>query len=171
MHNSNITHHLLNKISEKISVNELFEEFYQQSASIIDVKIFTITKFEENSTIASRIYTNIPESYPTFGTKPVTEDHWSEQVLNNRKSFISNSIEEIADVFPDYELIETLGCGSCINVPIIINDQVLATLNCLNTKDFYQETQIEKVKSLIHGATICYLYNELNNKRGINDGR
>ena len=48
----------------------------------------------------------------------LVEDRWSRR----REPFLANTIEAIAEVFPDHELIKSLGCASVVNVPIVFDD-------------------------------------------------
>ena len=42
---------------------------------------------------------------------------------------MANTKEDLAKIFFDHELIWSLGCGSVINLPIVIGGQVVGTLN------------------------------------------
>ena len=78
------------------------------------------------------MFTNMPGSYPVQGTKPMVEPPWTTMVLAEQKTFVANTIEDIAKVFFDHELIRSLGCESVINIPIAIAGKVLGTINCLH---------------------------------------
>ena len=76
--------------------------------------------FDAETGVAARFYSNMPEAYPVSGTKSVNTTDWSRQVLREHRTFVANDIEGIAAVFYDHELIQSLGCESVINVPIVI---------------------------------------------------
>jgi hypothetical protein len=57
---------------------------------------------------------------------------WFEVVHLRREMFVANTLAEIAQVFPDHQLIGSLGCGSVVNLPIVLGDQLVATMNILN---------------------------------------
>ena len=73
----------------------------------------------------------MPEAYPVFGTKEVEEGFWTGHVLDRHETFVANTIEDIAEVFDDHELIRSLGCEPVINVPVVVGGKILGTINCL----------------------------------------
>ena len=95
----------------------------------IGAKLFTIMEIDHNKGVARRSYTNMPDAYPATGEKPLRDDAWSELVQDRRQTFVANSIDEIAAVFDDYELIQSLGCESCLNLPIEVGGTGIGTLN------------------------------------------
>ena len=66
----------------------------------------------------------MPDDYPVSGEKTLQHNKWTETVLHRHETFVANSIEEIAEVFPDFELIRSLGCESCLNLPVVIGGRV-----------------------------------------------
>jgi GAF domain len=103
----------------------------------IGAKLFTVMEVDHTRGVAWRSYSNMPDAYPTKGEKPLMQNTWSDIVFGQHKTFVANSIQDIAAVFPDHELIQTLGCESCLNLPIIINGQLRGTLNCLHDAGHY----------------------------------
>ncbi len=71
----------------------------------LGVKLFTVMEIDRAKNVARRSYTNMPDAYPAQGEKPRMRNRWSETVEERQETFVANSIEEIAEVFPDYELI------------------------------------------------------------------
>ena len=67
----------------------------------------------------------MPIEYPVSGVKPIEKSTWTETVLDNHKSFVANNIDDIAEVFSDFKLIQSLGCESVCNLPIITDGKLL----------------------------------------------
>ncbi|MCV9999743.1 GAF domain-containing protein [Pararhizobium sp. YC-54] len=124
---------------------------------LVGVKLFTIMTSDTRGKLSERIYSNMPDVYPVSGTKPYNETHWSEITLNQKKTFVANTIEDIANVFDDHALIKSLGCESVINVPIVVGGDVIGTLNCLHDKDFYTKDRIEAAEALKLPGLVCML--------------
>jgi hypothetical protein len=95
-----------------------FDALYRLTQQVIGVKLFTLMSFDFQVGVSARFYSNMPEAYPVSGTKPVNETDWARQVLKERRIFVANDIEGIAEVFYDYELIQSLGCEAVINIPV-----------------------------------------------------
>ncbi len=127
---------------------------------IVGVKLFTIMTSDTREKLSERVYSNMPDAYPVSGTKPYNETHWSDIALTQKRIFVANSIEAIAEVFDDYELIQSLGCESVINVPIVVNGEVVGTLNCLDAAGHYTEERVKAAEALKLPGAICMLLHE-----------
>lgn len=123
----------------------------------IGAKLFTIMEIDHGKGVARRSYTNMPDAYPATGEKPLRDDSWSEQVRNKRQIFVANTIEEIAAVFGDYELIQSLGCESCLNLPIEVGGTVIGTLNCLHEAGHYTPEKVSAANSLKQSGALALL--------------
>lgn len=127
---------------------------------VVGVKLFTVMTSDTREKISERIYSNMPEAYPVSGTKPYNETHWSEIALTQKRTFVANTIEDIAKVFDDHELIRSLGCESVINVPIVVDGAVIGTLNCLDAAGHYTEERVQAAEALKLPGAICMLLHE-----------
>ena len=128
--------------------------------ALVGVKLFTIMTSDTTDKLSERIYSNMPEEYPVSGTKPYNETHWSEITLNQKKTFVANTIEDIAQVFDDHEQIKSLGCESVINVPITVGGEVVGTINCLHERDFYTPERVQAAEALKLPGAVCMLLHE-----------
>ena len=66
----------------------------------VGVKLFTIMTVDMKAGLARRAYTSDPQSYPASGTKPIHFDDWFDIVHKQRRSFVANTLADIAKVFP-----------------------------------------------------------------------
>ena len=139
--------------------NTVFETLFQLADSVIGAKLFTLTVIDKTRSEARRIYTNMPDAYPLQGTKPMVDDDWSRQVLVQHKTFVANSIQGISEVFSDYKLIQSLGCEATMNIPIVLADEVLGTLNCLHEAGHYSTKRIQRSEELKLPGALAFLLN------------
>ena len=123
----------------------------------IGAKLFTVTTVDLDKAEARRLYTSDAAAYPVSGAKPVTVDPWYELVIVGHKSFVANTLDEIAGHFPDHALIGSLGCGSVINLPVLLAGQVVATVNCLDVEQHYTAERVATAESLRVQALAAYL--------------
>jgi hypothetical protein len=124
----------------------------------VSAKLFTVMTVDMERLLAQRVYTNDPIAYPISGTKPITLDRWFDVVHRQQKMFVANTIAEIADVFPDYEKIRSLGCGSVVNLPVIIEGELAATINLLHQEHYYTPERVRLISSqLSKPAKLAYL--------------
>jgi hypothetical protein len=121
-------------------------------------KLFTVSMTDMAAGLVRRVYSNQPEAYPTSGTKPLhgNTGDWFETVFNRRQTFSANTIEGIARVFPDHALIASLGCGSVINLPIVLSGELVATVNLLDAAGRYTPDRVVAAEaSLALPARLC----------------
>lgn len=145
------------------------EATFEALAKLVDeqvgAKLFTTMVIDREKDVVRRNYTNMPDAYPVSGEKPLNKDRWSDLVEGQHQTFVANSIEEIADVFADWELIQSLGCESCMNVPVTIDGQVVGTLNCLHEAGHYTEDKVAAAEGLKLPGAVAFLLHE-NRKKG-----
>lgn len=115
---------------------------------VIGVRLFTVMERDAARGVSWRSYSNMPDAYPVTGEKPFHADRWTETVVNRGETFVANSVEEFADVFSDYELIRSLGCESCLNLPIVIGGELRGTLNCLHDAGHFTPERIAAAENL-----------------------
>lgn len=109
-------------------------------------RLFTIMCVDMQAMLASRAYTSDPHNYPGSGTKPVQMNSWFEVVHTQGRTFVANCLDDIAKVFPDHELIGSLGCESVVNLPIMVQGHLVATLNILHEADYYTPERVNRIE-------------------------
>ena len=75
---------------------------------------------------------------------------------DRQEIFVANSIKDISEVFPDHALIKSLGCESCMNVPIVVGGAVIGTLNCLDVAGHFTPERIAQAEVFKLPATIVF---------------
>ncbi len=118
--------------------------------------IFSCSTFDLAAGKSSRIYTNLPDVYPVSGLKDIIPNTWTAQVLDGKKAFVANSLDEIAKVFPDHPLIRSLGCGSVINMPVFLAGRFLGTVNVLHEAAYYTPARVAALHILRPAAMLAF---------------
>ena len=121
------------------------------------LKLCTFTTVEPVTHEGVRIYTNMPEAYPVSGRKPRADTYWSSWVIDDQKTFVANDIAAISEVFFDHELINSLGCASVINLPIVVAGQTIGTINCLDEAGHFTPERVAAAEELRLAGTACFL--------------
>jgi hypothetical protein len=129
------------------------------SSALDGHKLFTVMTVDMAAGLARRVYSSHPEQYPVTGTKPIHRDAWFEIVHGQRRSFVANTIADIAKVFPDFELIQSLGCASVINLPVVLQDELVATINLLHAEGHYTPQRVAELETglSLPGKICCAL--------------
>lgn len=135
----------------------IFKALERRVDETIGVKLFTLMEINYEERVVRRNYSNMPEAYPVSGEKPFHDNAWTEIVQNQHRTFVANSIDEIAAVFGDHELIQSLGCESCINIPVVIKGRVIGTLNCLHEAGHYTPDRVAASETLKEPGALAFL--------------
>ncbi|MDK1373942.1 MULTISPECIES: GAF domain-containing protein [unclassified Sinorhizobium] len=127
------------------------------SRKLIGAKLFTIMTVDMANELARRAYTSHPDEYPVYGTKPIHYDRWFDTVHKARETFVANTIADISTVFGDYETIAALGCGSVVNIPVVVGGELLGTVNCLDVEQHYTPERVALSKLIEMPAKLAFL--------------
>ena len=136
-------------IANAMGADEAFAALQALTEQTVGVKLFTFMTVDMQAEVARRAYTSDPVNYPTSGTKPIRYDSWFDIVHKERRYFVANTIADIAKVFPDYELIDSLGCQSVVNVPVVLGRELVGTVNMLDVEGHYTPERVELIKEII----------------------
>ncbi|OLP58885.1 hypothetical protein BJF93_22905 [Xaviernesmea oryzae] len=139
-----------------------FAAFAELVRAALGTRLLTASVFEiEGEKVTEgrsrRIYTDNAEAYPVGGFKPIPDNAWTDIVLRRQEVFSTLSIEEIAEVFFDWELIRSLGCESNVNVPVVVGGQVIGTINLLDAAGSYTAERLAPLPALMPYAIIAFL--------------
>jgi GAF domain-containing protein len=115
-------------------------------------KLFTILVHHRADRQSERFYSNRPTEYPVGGRKPVTDSAWMQRVIHGGQPWIGHNAEDIKWAFYDHELIHSLGCESCLNMPVRWRGETIGTLNLLAGPGHYDESHLGHVRLLTHLA-------------------
>ncbi|QXT40584.1 GAF domain-containing protein [Gymnodinialimonas ceratoperidinii] len=129
--------------------DQVFDALYALSDALVPVRLWTVMTVDMEAGVARRAYTNMPEAYPASGTKPITRNAWFEIVHDRHECFVANTLDEIAQVFPDFELIGSLGCGSVLNLPVIDGGELVATVNLLDAEGHFTTDRVARCREVL----------------------
>ena len=122
----------------------------------IGTRLLTASVFDMGKRQSKRVYSENLEAYPLAGLKPIEDNKWTEIVLNQHRVFHTLRIEEIAEVFFDWRLIQSLGNESNANIPVVVDGKVIGTLNLLHEAGYYTAERIAPAVDLLPYATIAF---------------
>ena len=127
-------------------------------AAVVGHKLFTVLRYHEGTGESERLYTNQPVAYPIGGRKPLNPTPWSQLVLREQRPYHGRTHADIRAVFFDHELIASLGCGSVLNLPVVVDQRVLGTLNVLHEEQWYDAGDVEIGQVFAALAVPAYLW-------------
>lgn len=96
---------------------------------VIGHRLFTLMRVDAARAEVERVYSSNVSAYPVGGRKQKRGTPWSRAVLDRGEVFVARTPEEVREAFADYALIESLGVGSIMNVPIGWAGRRIGTMN------------------------------------------
>ncbi len=135
----------------------VFAALQALSANRVQHRLFTLMTLDPDAGLARRAWSSDPVAYPVSGAKPIQDNDWSRAVLGRRETWVMNSIDHIAQHFPDHELIASLGCAACLNLPVAVAGQVLGTVNILGPAGHFTPERVAAAETLRLPAAAAFL--------------
>jgi hypothetical protein len=115
-------------------------------AEIVGYKLLTLLYITADGREVERAYSSNPAAYPVRGRKPMRTTEWGERVMKNALPYIGRTRADIRWAFPDHELIESLGLGAVINLPVVYDGRCVGTINLLNAEGYYDEPHLPLIR-------------------------
>jgi hypothetical protein len=146
------------RISEARTPDEGWKALETLAGAVVGHRLFTVMITDMAAGLVRRAYSNRPTEYPTSGTKPLRGNTgaWFETVFNRRQTFVANAIADIAKVFPDHELIGSMGLGSVINLPVVLHGDLVAAINLLDETGHFTPGRVRAAEEqLAVPARLC----------------
>ncbi|MET8998528.1 GAF domain-containing protein [Amycolatopsis sp. NPDC004169] len=121
----------------------------EQVRAELGVRLFTVLAWIPERRALRRVHSSHPAEYPVGGEKTVeVAAGWLEQCITAQEPYFGPDRAAVREIFADHRLIESLGCGSIINVPVVDGGRTLGVLNILDAEGAYDEDSVEVAESL-----------------------
>jgi GAF domain-containing protein len=137
---------LLPQLAKSGQPDTMFRALEATTKTLVGHELFTLLYVDDDE--VARIYSNRPLEYPVSGRKPMGPTPWGALVLKGGKPFFGPDREAIRWAFFDHALIESMGLGSVINVPVLYNGNTIGTINLLAPERHFREEHVPLLESL-----------------------
>lgn len=127
-----------------------FHELERQLSEVIGFRLFTVLQVDLPEVV--RLYSSNSEAYPVTGRKLMGPTPWGAHVIIEGQPWLGNTAADLKWAFPDHGLIASLGCGSCLSIPVRENDQTLGTLNILDAEGYYTQDDLIRASTYATSA-------------------
>lgn len=117
-------------------------------AATVGARLVTLMRLDPETGESTRILSSHPDVYPLGGRKPLPQNDWTRLVIDARQTFVANTPEAVARVLFDHEVIASLGCGACLNLPLVAAGRVVGTLNLLDAAGFFTPERVAAAERL-----------------------
>ena len=124
----------------------IFTALDRLTKSLVGHQLFTLLYVDGDE--VARVYSNRPAEYAVSGRKPMGKTPWGDLVLKNQKPYLGRDKQGIRWAFFDHALIESMGLGSVINIPVVYDGACLGTMNLLDAEHHYRPEHVAPVAAL-----------------------
>jgi len=131
---------LLRDTSDQCTICRAIEHV---TSDCIGHDLFTMMAFDADIMEVQRIYSSMPDAYPTAGRKRKRDTAWGEQVLLEGKPFIGRTETDIHEHFDDSDTIIGLGMVTVLNLPVYQHGKIVGTFNLLRKSMPYTRTEAD----------------------------
>jgi hypothetical protein len=130
-----------------------------QEAARLGTILFTVSVLDPEAGLSRRAYTSHPVEYPLQGTKPMERDAWFQHCVEGRNTFVANTPEGFRAHFFDHALIESMGLGSAVNIPLAAGPDapVTATVNLLAGPGHFTPEKLAAYHALVEAHRAALL--------------
>lgn len=105
--------------------------FHDLCIAAIPNELYSAMRYHPATIEVERIASTMPGIYPLGGRKPKKDTAWGQKVLIDRHINLGSGPDDIRWAFSDHETILGLGLDQVMNVPVILGQQVIGTMNYL----------------------------------------
>lgn len=119
--------------------------------------LMTASIYDLDAMRSRRVFTDNASAYAVGNFKRLDRNLYYDTVIAAAQPFSTTRIEQIAEVFFDWEHIQALGFGSNLNLPAIANGKVIGTINLLEKTGHYTPDRVAIATAWQPLATLCFL--------------
>ena len=120
-------------------------------------RLTTASVYDLQNMRVRRVFTDAPADYPVGNFKRIERNRYFETVIAGKRPFASTTIEEIATVFFDWEKIRSLGCESNLNIPAVVDDCVIGSVNLLHGPGHFTPDRVARALRWQPIITLAFL--------------
>ncbi|RAX16572.1 GAF domain-containing protein [Pseudarthrobacter sp. AG30] len=134
--------------------NPAFQEIYEHLRREPGVILFTALRWLPGPSVLRRVSTSHPVDYPLGAEKSVEiSEGWLDTVIANQRPFLAPDAAALAEVFTDVALIQSLGCGAVINIPVTSHGEVVGVLALLDAEGQYTGHSLDAASAAVSAAS------------------
>lgn len=128
---------LANDLAAAPSVGAAILVLQRGAGTLLGHRLFSVMRHDAAGGWNARIHSSQPRHYPAGGRKPVQPGPWAECLFRRGEPWLCRDLAAVRATFPDHALIEALGCGAALNLPVRWQGRTLGTVNLLDAEGSY----------------------------------
>ncbi|WP_417812882.1 GAF domain-containing protein [Thalassospira alkalitolerans] len=111
-------------------------------------RLMTFFAWSQGNDLCERVWSNNPEKYPVSIGKKMGPTDWGKTVLHEKTPWFGEDETAMRGAFPDYELIKSVGCASCLSAPVVASGQSIGAISILHEEGVYKSSDLDDLTAL-----------------------
>jgi hypothetical protein len=132
---------LLTVLGQRGQPESLYRALDRATKAVVGHQLFTLLHVDGDEVV--RTYSSRSTEYPVSGRKPMGKTPWGDHVIRGAKPYLGRDKSGIRWAFFDHALIESMGLGSVINIPVVYDGLCIGAMNLLDAEHHYEQRHVE----------------------------
>ena len=137
---------------------EAFAALHGIAEALVGARMFTVLRFDLGKRIATRLYSTHEAVYPTGVDDPLGDTIWERTLIEERRPLVLNDPQAMSTLLPNVPELLALGCGSMLNLPVVVRGKPLAALNLLHDTGRYTPERVAAATDLAPAAAAILMW-------------
>jgi transcriptional regulator with GAF, ATPase, and Fis domain len=123
--------------------------------AIVGCDLFTATLLKQPSragqTITSgyRMYSTMLKSHPAVAQVSFENTEWVDAMIVKKHILVMDTVEQYRRYYEAWAVLQQAGLLSAVNIPIVVNDAVIGTINLMSrTESYFSAERLAAAKQL-----------------------
>lgn len=135
-------------------MTDSFDALAKDMAQDVGFKLFTALLVAPP--YVERVFTNMPDAFPLTGRKRMDASPWAAHVIEAGQVWWGLDASDLRRMFPDHEIIASVGCSTCINIPVQQAGRTIGTLNMLDAEKAYSSDHVTRARAFAPRALTLF---------------
>ncbi len=119
--------------------------------------LLTALVYDMPSMRSCRVFSDDLDAYPVGNYKRLMAGPYFEKVVMGKAPFATTGIEGVAELFFDWRKIQELGFESSLNIPAVVDGELIGTANLLASKGTYTPMTVARALRWQPVITLAFL--------------
>ena len=111
-------------------------------------RILTVFRWRDGDEDVRRVWSMDRAVYPYPTLKRMGPTAWGDAVLRRREPWSALTRDAVRAAFFDFDVIDGLGCGACLSVPLVFADETVGAVSILDAEGHYRADDLAPFAAL-----------------------
>jgi hypothetical protein len=119
--------------------------------------LFTILAPHENGKRLDRLYSTNHTQYPLGAADVVKDDLWFRRLFVDKLPIVANTLPEIGEWLPDYQIFVEQNYSSLLNLPVVFAGQTIGLINMMAGDNHFDPPALTRIDEALPLAALAIL--------------